>query len=84
MKITNTQGKKVDAVDVKFTVLEEHWNKYQCHDGSTIDIKLVVSRVLRTDEINPITSEPVYVVVSTNILNTIASADEEDAHVRQH
>jgi hypothetical protein len=62
----------VDGVDLDFRTLHEEWNEYETADGSRIRVKLVVTEIIRTDQYDTQTDQPVYVVRSGNIVVTKA------------
>jgi hypothetical protein len=62
----------VDGVDLDFRTLHEEWNEYETEDGSRIRVKLVVTEIIRTDQYDLQTDQPVYVVRSGNIVVTKA------------
>jgi hypothetical protein len=62
----------VDGVDLDFRTLREEWNEYETEDGSRIRVKLVVSEIIRTDQYDTQTDQPVYIVRSGNIVVTKA------------
>lgn len=62
----------VDGVDLDFRTLHEEWNEYETEDGSQIRVKLVVTEIIRTDQYDLQTDQPVYVVRSGNIVVTKA------------
>lgn len=60
-------GKMVDGEEIEFEDLGEKWNEYEVKDGTKIKIKLVTTRIVRTEEYNQ-EDEPIYIVNSQNIL----------------
>lgn len=62
----------VDGIDLDFRTLREEWNEYETEDGSRIRVKLVVSEIIRTDQYDTQTDQPVYIVRSGNIVVTKA------------
>ena len=58
----------VEGEDVSFNTLLESWNEYKLEDGTELRLKLVVKRIIRTDQRNS-QGEPVYVVQSQNVLD---------------
>lgn len=62
----------VDGIDLDFRTLREEWNEYETEDGSRIRVKLVVSEIIRTDQYDTQTDQPLYVVRSGNIVVTKA------------
>ena len=66
-KIILPNGRKVEATSVDFDVEKEDWNKYILKDGSILKFKAVISSVIRTEEYDPNTGNPIYIIQSTNI-----------------
>lgn len=66
MRATEDAGEEHESVRVDFEPIKEVWNEFKLKDGSTMRVKLVVSRVLRTSDYNKF-GEPVYIATSTNI-----------------
>lgn len=60
-------GKMVDGIEMDFEDLGEKWNEYQIKDGTKIKIKLVATRIVKTEEYNQ-EGDPIYFVNSQNIL----------------
>ena len=52
----------------QFETEKEDWNVYRTEDGSRVRIKLVATDIVRLDEFDPSTGEPIYVVRSQNLL----------------
>ena len=65
-KIRLPDGRVVDAVKLDFEPLKECWYEYKLSDGSKLKIKLTVTGVFRTEDYDPVTGEPRYVVYSQN------------------
>lgn len=61
--------RKGEVVD--FQVLKEDWSTYKLSDGTKMKAKIMVTKVVRTDQYDPVTSEPIYVFSSTNHFTTI-------------
>jgi hypothetical protein len=55
-------------MDVDFETVREDWNEYRLEDGTILKFKTIVSSIIRTEEHDPMTGDPVYHVRSTNIL----------------
>lgn len=66
MRLPN--GMEVEAIDVDFTTVNEDWNEYRLEDGTVLKFKTVVSSIIRTENYDPMTGDPVYHVRSTNLL----------------
>ena len=72
--VDNTTGKPIFGEEVEVLEASETWNSYQLSDGSTIKVKLVAMKVLRTDAYRP-DGNPIYVLHSQNVM-TVTSPDE--------
>jgi hypothetical protein len=57
----------VDGEELEFEPLKESWNEYRCEDGSYAKLKVVVSRIIRLEKLNP-QGEPIYQFISTNVV----------------
>lgn len=68
MKVRLPNGIEVEATDVDFTTVNEDWNEYRLEDGTILKFKTVVSSIIRTENYDPMTGDPVYHVRSTNML----------------
>lgn len=77
-KITGPDGQPVDAVEVGFRALGEHWNEYLLDDNSVVKLKLVVTGVNRIEGHTDEKGQPVYLVESTNVMSVSASTPESD------
>ena len=58
----------VEGEELDFEPLKESWNEYRCEDGSYAKLKVVVSKIVRLDRENPQTGEPIYQILSTNVV----------------
>ena len=68
--IAKTSGEVVD-----FKVLREDWSDYRLADGTILKARLVVTKVVRTDEHDPATGEPLYVFSRATALSTICGKE---------
>jgi hypothetical protein len=68
MKVRLPNGSEVEATNVDFETMQEDWNEYKLEDGTVLRFKTVVSSIIRTENYDPMTGDPVYHVRSTNIL----------------
>ena len=57
----------VEGEELDFEPLKESWNEYRCEDGSYAKFKVVVSRIIRLEKLNP-QGEPIYQFISTNVV----------------
>lgn len=62
------EGKELEGEQLEFEGEKESWNKYTTEDGSIIKLKVVVSKIIRTNLYNP-NGDPIYVVNSTNLVD---------------
>ena len=68
MKVRLPNGSEVEATNVDFETMREDWNEYELEDGTVLKFKTVVSSIIRTENYDPMSGDPVYHVRSTNIL----------------
>ncbi|HUV79968.1 MAG TPA: hypothetical protein VMW40_03985 [Candidatus Bathyarchaeia archaeon] len=68
MKVRLPNGSEVEATNVDFETIREDWNEYKLEDGTVLKFKTVVSSIIRTENYDPLSGDPVYHVRSTNIL----------------
>jgi len=68
LKVRLPNGRELGAMDVDFETIKEDWNEYTLEDGTVLKFKTVVSSIIRTEDYDPMTGDPVYHVRSTNIL----------------
>ena len=68
LKVRLPNGREIGAMDVDFETIKEDWNEYTLDDGTVLKFKTVVSSIIRTEDYDPMTGDPVYHVRSTNIL----------------
>ena len=68
MKVRLPNGSEVEATNVDFETMHEDWSEYKLDDGTVMKFKTVISSIIRTENYDPMTGDPVYHVRSTNIL----------------
>ncbi len=61
-------GREVESEQVDFEVIREDWNEYRLEDGTVLKFKTIVTDIIRTEDHDPTTGNPIYHVRSTNIL----------------
>lgn len=71
MKIRTPDGREVGAEDIDFEVMKEDWNEYKLKDGTTLRVKTVVTSIIRTEDHDPMTGDPTYIIKSGNMLRAI-------------
>lgn len=72
LKVRLPNGSEVEAANVDFETKREDWNEYALEDGTVLRFKTVVSSIIRTENYDPMTGDPVYHVRSTNIIRVKA------------
>lgn len=60
-------GKEVIGETMPFKPMEEPWASYLLDDGNVLKFRATVTRVVKTDEKDPNTGEPIYVHQSHSI-----------------
>jgi hypothetical protein len=73
IKARKPDGTVVTGTKVGFRTVKEDWNEYELEDGTKLYVKLVPVDVVRFNELNPMTNEPIYQVISQNIVRVKAS-----------
>ncbi len=68
MKVKGPDGKEVEATVVDFLIKKEDFSEYQLVDGRIVRIKLVVTRILRLEDIKNPDGTQAYLINSTNVL----------------
>jgi len=63
----NISNEWIEGEELEFEPLKEAWNEYRCEDGSYVKVKIVVSRIIRLEKLNP-QGEPIFQVLSTNVI----------------
>ena len=69
-------GQMVDGEELAFEPLRETWNEYRCADGSLLRLRLVVSRIVKIVSERNTMGEPVYQVLSTNVVAVQPAAED--------
>jgi len=67
MKLALPDGRKVEATNIDFRTKTEDWSEYALIDGSILKFKTIVTSVIRTEDHDPMTGNPIYIIQSTNI-----------------
>jgi hypothetical protein len=67
-------GQLVDAVELSFQNVREHWNEYLLDDGTILKLKPVATEVFKVENQFDQEGNPVYVLRSKNII--VVSAPE--------
>lgn len=69
IKIKLPDGREVDATPIDINQANEQWNNYILDDGSTLRVKLVITKVSRLDNEYDVEGNSVYLFQSTNVVS---------------
>lgn len=61
-------GREVEATPMTVSSTSEQWNHYLLEDGSSVKVRLVLTKVLRLENEYDVEKNPVYVLQSTNVV----------------
>ncbi len=64
------KDQEVEGEIINIYSAREDWNEYVLEDGTKIKLKVVVSKIIRTDLIDN-SGDPVYLVNSTNVVDAV-------------
>lgn len=67
IRIKLPDGREADATPVEINQASEQWGHYLLDDGSTLKVKLVVTKISRIDNEYDVEGNPVYIFQSTNV-----------------
>lgn len=67
-KLILPSGREVEATDIDFKSIKEDWNEYELEDGSVLKFKTIISSIIRTEDYDLITGDPIYRTRSTSIV----------------
>ncbi len=67
IRIKLPDGREADATPVEINQASEQWSHYLLEDGSTLKVKLVVTKISRIDNEYDVEDNPVYIFQSTNV-----------------
>lgn len=70
-----TQRDVMEATDLDFEELEEHWNVYKLSDGTTLKVKIILRGVKRLKKWND-DGSPLYIIQSQNFVRTVDTPDK--------
>lgn len=67
-RIPGPGGKPVDAIELSFQNVREHWNEYLLDDGTVLKLKPVATEVFKVEGQFDVEGNPVYILRSRNVL----------------
>ena len=59
--------------EVRFRVEREVWNEYKLSDGAILRFKIVAAKFFRTDDVDPVSGCPRYIVAFQNVLSVVST-----------
>jgi hypothetical protein len=71
-KVPGPNGQLVDGTEIGFRASGEHWNEYLLDDGAVVRLKLVVTEVIRLDDVFDDDGNPGYVTKATTVTSVSA------------
>ncbi len=72
IRIKLPDGREADATSIEINQASEQWNHYLLDDGSTLKVKLVITKALRIDNEYDVEGNPVYMFQSTNVTSVVS------------
>ena len=70
IKVKLKDGKEINGEIVEIESSNELWNEYGLKDGSKIKLKVVVSKIIRTELLDD-SGAPIYLINSTNVVDAM-------------
>ena len=75
VKVPVGPNQVADGLRVDFKPTAEPWCEFECEDGTRLRVKLVVSEVIRLDEVRSPLGEPTYLIRSQNVVQAAIPDD---------
>jgi hypothetical protein len=77
-------GREVEVADVPISKSTEPWSEYVLEDGSVVRFKSVATSILRVEgQYNPADGLPVYLVLSSPVVNVVSAPDNLRQTIRK-
>lgn len=73
--ITDESGQSVEGTVITVDETTERWTEASLSDGTTFRIKVVIDEVVRIDGQTDNEGNPVYTIVSHNVISDVQSLD---------
>ena len=67
------RNQDVEALEMPFQNIAEHWNEYLLNDGSVLRVKSVVTEILKIPEAYDSEGSPIYMVKSAQVVSVSPS-----------
>ncbi len=61
----------VNGEEINFQVEQDDWHIYKLEDGTIVKLKVLVTKIIRTEKWNPNLNDPIYSVSSSIVIETI-------------
>ena len=71
-------GKEVTGEDMSFTVKDEPWVDYTLEDGSLVRVRLVVTNIVRSNEMEMDGGDPLVLIKSKTVVAYHAGSKSEE------
>ena len=71
MKLRGRKGEELNGEQLQFTTNNEGYSEYLLSDGNTLKIRVVLGEVYCTDQKDPLTGRPNYIIKSANIVSVV-------------
>ncbi len=66
----NTPNGPTDAMELDFKTKSEPWTTLELEDGTTLHVKINISKVFRLEQYDQMTGEPAYLFTSNNLVRS--------------
>lgn len=73
--VTLPDGRAVEGTVLTFRTSTEDWNEYLLEDGTVLKLKLVVTEILRLDDMFDPQGNPLYMAQSQNVMGVSAPTE---------
>ncbi len=72
----NVSGNTIEGEIINFKAINEDWSEYQLENGTKIKVKIVVSKIVKSNEVNE-SGQPIYYIQSSNIVDATYSMNDK-------
>ena len=76
MKLRGPRGEEVTGEQLQFEIKKEGFSEYLLSDGNTLRVRVVLAEVYCTDQKDPLTGRPNYVVKSANVVSIVTPPEK--------
>jgi hypothetical protein len=75
-KLKTPDGNEIEAIELSFQNVREHWNEYLLDDGTILKLKPVATEVFKVPGQYDQDGNPMYIIRSRNVL--VVNAQEQE------